>query len=161
MRSRAPLLGLLAVLLTAWGAASAQPAESRSLGETLYLPVYSHIWHGDPDRNGQPVKTLLSVSVSIRNTDPANAIRINSAEYFDTGGKKLKQYIPAAVSIAPMGTYELFISRGDDSGGSGANFLISWMSDAPASPPIVEAVHADLPVGRSSVFVTSARPIPR
>ncbi len=149
-----------AALVCAGQPALSQPIE-RSLGETLYLPVYSHIWHGDVDAHGQPVKTLLSVSVSIRNTDPEKSISLVSAEYFDTAGKKLKEYVPAAVGIPPMGTHELFVPRADDSGGSGANFVIRWSSASPASPPIVEAIHANLPVGRSIVFVTSARPIPR
>ncbi len=63
--------------------------------------------------------------------------------------------------IGPMGTYELFIPRSDDTGGSGANFVIAWRSDTPVNPPIVEGVHANLPAGRSIAFITSARPIHR
>jgi hypothetical protein len=59
-----------------------------------------------------------------------------------------------------MATYEIFVPRSDDTGGSGANFVIVWKSDAPASEPIVEGIHANLPVGRSIAFITSARPIP-
>ena len=43
---------------------------------------------------------------------------------------------------------------------AGANFVIVWRSDTPASPPIVEGFHANLPAGRSIAFTTSARPIP-
>jgi len=132
----------------------------RSSGQQLYLPIYSHIWHGETNGKGQPMKTLVSVSVSIRNTDPVQAIRVTSAQYFDTDGKKLREYLPAPKLIGPMGTYEIFVPRSDDSGGSGANFVIVWKSDAPASPPIVQGLHANLPVGRSIAFTTSARPIP-
>jgi hypothetical protein len=59
-----------------------------------------------------------------------------------------------------MGTYEIFVPRSDDSGGSGANFVISWKADTPASQPIVEGFHANLPVGRSIAFTTSARALP-
>lgn len=152
-------IGLL--LLLPHAPASAQSAAGRLSGETLYLPVYSHIWHGDLDSRGLPVKTLLSVLVSIRNTDPVNAIRILSARYFNSEGKEIREYVPKAVSIAPLGTHELFVSRDDDTGGSGANFVIAWNAPAPASPPIVEAVHANLPAGRAVIFVTTARPIPR
>ena len=135
--------------------------QERSKGDTLYLPVYSHIWHGDIGRDGKPTKTLMSVSVSIRNTDPASAIRVTSAQYYDTDGKKLKEYVGKPSVIGPMGTEELFIARSDDRGGSGANFVIVWNADASVSPPIVEAVHANLPGGRSIVFTTSARRIPQ
>ncbi len=149
----------LVSLLCFYGPAFGQGIPARSSGQTLYLPIYSHIWHGDFDRTGEPAKTLVSISVSIRNTDPANAIRVSSAQYYDTNGRKLKEYVPSPRAIAPMGTYELFIQRSDDSGGSGANFLISWSSDTPVNPPIVEGVHANLPAGRSIVFTTSARPL--
>ena len=142
------------------GLASGQAPPGRSLGQLLYLPIYSHIWHGEMDKKGQPTKTLVSVSVSIRNTDPLKSIRISSAQYYDTDGKKLREYVSAPKTIGPMGTYEIFVPRSDDTGGSGANFVISWKADVPASPPIVEGFHANLPVGRSIAFTTSARPIP-
>ena len=132
----------------------------RSLGQNLYLPIYSHIWHGDMTDNGERAKTLVSVTVSIRNTDPVKSIRISSAQYYDTDGKKLKEYVTSPKTIGPMGTYELFIPRSDDTGGSGANFVISWKSDKPASPPMVEGIHANLPVGRAIAFTSLARPIP-
>jgi len=147
------LLGLF-LICTAAG------AQERSKGETLYLPIYSHIWHGEVGRDGKPARTLVSVSVSIRNTDPAQSIRVTSAQYFDTDGKRLKEYFPKPVVIGPMGTREIFISRSDDSGGSGANFIVVWNSDAAVSPPIVQAVHVDLPGGRSVVFTTTATRIP-
>lgn len=142
------------------GLASAQVPPGRSLGQNLYLPVYSHIWHGETDKMGRPMKTLVSVSVSIRNTDPVKSIRVSSALYYDTDGKKIKEYMTSPKTIGPMGTHELFVPRSDDTGGSGANFVISWQADTPSSLPIVEGFHANLPVGRSIAFTTSARPIP-
>ena len=144
----------------AFGQTLDQLSRGRSVGQTLYLPIYSHIWHGEVDSRGQPTKTLVSISVSIRNTDPAKSIRINSAQYYDTDGKRLREYVTSPKTIGPMGTYEIFVPRSDDTGGSGANFVISWKSDTPVSPPIVEGFHANLPVGRSIAFTTSARPIP-
>jgi len=142
------------------GFAMAETALGRSAGQTLYLPIYSHIWHGDMTSDGQRARTLVSVSVSIRNTDPVKAIRVLSAQYYDTDGKKLKEYVTSPKIIGPMGTYELFVPRSDDSGGSGANFLIVWKSDTPASWPIVEGLHANLPAGRAIAFTSSARALP-
>ena len=147
-------------LLMSCGLALGQTAPGRSLGQNLYLPIYSHIWHGDVVADGERAKTLVSVSVSIRNTDPVKPIQIISAQYYDTDGKKLKEYVTSPKAIGPMGTHELFIPRSDDTGGSGANFVISWKSDTPASLPIVEGVHANLPVGRAIAFTSSARPMP-
>jgi len=154
------LLFVLLVTALTGTLAFGQAAQARSLGQSLYLPIYSHIWHGEMDKNGQPMKTLVSVSVSIRNTDAAKSIRILSAQYFDTDGKKLRDYVTTPKTIGPMGTFELFVPRSDDSGGSGANFVINWKSDKPASTPVVEGFHANLPVGRSIAFTSSARVLP-
>lgn len=147
-------------LLMSCGLALGQTPPGRSLGQHLYLPIYSHIWHGDTVVDNERAKTLVSVSVSIRNTDPVKSIQIISAQYYDTHGKKLKEYVAAPKIVGPMGTHELFIPRSDDTGGSGANFVIAWKSDTPASLPIVEGLHANLPVGRSLAFISTARPIP-
>lgn len=96
----------------------------------------------------------------MRNTDPAKSIRITSAQYFDTDGKKLREYLRTPKTLGPLATHEIFVPRSDDSGGSGANFVIVWKADAPASQPVVEGFHANLPVGRSIAFTTTARPIP-
>lgn len=136
--------------------ATGQMPASKSTGQELYLPIYSHIWHGEMGKSNQPEKTLVSVSVSIRNTDPNRQIRVLSAKYFDTQGKSLREYVASPLTIVPMGTHELFVPRSDDTGGSGANFVIRWQSDKPANPPIVQGLHANLPVGRSIAFTTSA-----
>ena len=155
---KAVLVTVVLALCSGWSLGQSTP--SRSLGQVLYLPIYSHIWHGETNKTGLPAKTLVSISVSIRNTDPVKSIRITSAQYFDTEGKRLREYVPSPKTVGPLGTYELFVARSDDSGGSGANFLISWKADKPASPPIVEGFHADLSVGRSIAFTSSATPLP-
>ena len=136
-----------------------QSAPVLSSGQLLYLPIYSHVWHGEVDRKGQPTKSLVSVLVSVRNTDISKPIQLLSAQYYDTDGRKIKEYVDPPRTIGPMGTYELFVPRSDDTGGSGANFVIAWKSDAAVNAPVVEAVHINLPAGRSIAFITSAREI--
>ncbi|HEY3433193.1 MAG TPA: DUF3124 domain-containing protein [Rhodocyclaceae bacterium] len=148
-------LAALAIMLLAAMNANAQ--EALSSGQSLYLPIYSHLYHGDLDRSGKPGETLTSAHISIRNTDSANSLRVTSARYYDTGGKLLKEYVPAPRSVPPMGTLELFVPHTDVSGGSGANFIILWSSDTPVNPPLVEALHADIRASRSVVFITTAR----
>lgn len=161
------------VLLAAALAAPALPAAAQASAGTppnatasvdtaeqlLYLPIYSHIYYGDLDRNGQPRSRLLSVHVSIRNTDPRNSIKVMYARYYDTGGKLLKDFLTAPRTIPPLGTAELFIPRSDASGGSGANFVIAWKADGAASAPLAEAVHTEFEVGRNLIFTTQAQPV--
>lgn len=147
------------LLLLASSLAIAQAIPEKSKGQLLYLPIYSHIWFGDLDAKGKPGTLMVSALVSIRNVSPSGSIRVTSAQYYDTGGKKLKQYLGAPVTINPMGTHELYIPKSDSAGGSGANFLIAWQSDAPVNPPIVEAIHAEVLGTRSLAFATTARVI--
>jgi hypothetical protein len=151
---------LLMLLLAFCASSSAVAAEELSSGQALYLPIYSHIWHGDRIANKQPVKSLVSALVSIRNTSLKTPIRVVSARYYSTEGKLLKEYLPKPVEVGAMGTLELFVERKESAGGSGANFIIQWDASAQTNPPVVEAVHADIKGGGPAVsFVTTARPI--
>lgn len=135
--------------------AGAQEPPPQFRGQFVYLPVYSHIYHGNLDRKGNPDKVLLSALVSIRNTDPKRAIRITSARYYNTDGRMVREFVPQPRGIPAFGTLELFVERHDESGGSGANFAITWEADAPVNPPVIEAVHASLEGARSVLFATS------
>lgn len=127
--------------------------------QTLYLPIYSHLWHGNLDRSGNPDKSFLSALVSVRNTDPKATIKVLSARYYDTSGKLLKDFVPSPRTVPPLGTLELFIERKEDEGGSGANFLIRWQAEGVVNVPRVEAVHVDLYGTKALSFTTSASPI--
>jgi Protein of unknown function (DUF3124) len=147
------------VLLAASGLAIGQSAPLPVKGQVLYLPIYSHIRFGDPDRQGRPGVLLVSAMVSIRNVDPRTAIRLVSADYYDSSGTRLKAYVTAPVIIRPLAAYELYVPKSDASGGSGASFVISWQSEDAAQPPVVEAIHAEVLGTRGLAFTTTARPI--
>lgn len=140
--------------------ALAQDAPPLSAGQSLYLPIYSHLYHGDVHpKTGKPSETLVSTHVSIRNTDPKTGFRVTSARYYNTDGKLLREYLTQPQSVPPLGTYELYVPRSDSSGGSGANFIIEWTADRPINAPLIEALHADIREARTLIFVTTARPI--
>jgi hypothetical protein len=161
MNMLSPRRGFCGLLLAfAAFAANAQDTVALSSGQSLYLPVYSHLYHGELNpKTGKPSETLVSTHVSIRNTDMKAAIRIASARYYNTDGKLLREYLPTPQTIPPLGTYELFVPRSDSSGGSGANFIIDWSADRPVNAPLVEALHADIREARTLLFVTTGRPI--
>jgi hypothetical protein len=150
-----------AAFLALVGAATfAQDVPSLSTGQSLYLAIYSHLYHGDVNpKTGKPSETLVSTHVSIRNTDPVSAVKVLSARYYNTDGQLLREYLATPKSIPPLGTLELYVPRSDSSGGSGANFILDWTADRPVNPPLVEALHADIREARTLLFVTTARPI--
>ncbi len=148
------------VLLSVQLLVQAQEAPPLSTGQTLYLPVYSHLYHGDVHpKTGKPSETLVSTHVSIRNTDPKSALRIVSARYYSTEGRMLREFIATPKNIPPLGTHELYVPRSDTSGGSGANFIIDWNAERPINPPLIEALHADIREARTLLFLTTARPL--
>ena len=113
-------------------------ADSKALlsnGQTLYVPVYSHIYTGDKEK-----PFLLTVTLSVRNIDPVNQMEITSVDYYETQGKILKKYIEKPKIIKPLESLRYVIPETDKSGGSGANFIVQWKSDKIVNPPIVESI---------------------
>ena len=125
-----PLLPLIAV--TASWASEPFP---RSTGQTIYAPAYSHIYHGNKE---QPL--LLSVTLSLRNVDPVEPITIMAVDYYETEGVLVKQYLKEPISLGPLGSDRYIVIQKDNTGGSGANFIVKWQSKTPSNPPIVETV---------------------
>lgn len=136
--------------------ASAQEARSLSKGQSMYLPIYSHMLYGNLGKSGKASQVLLSTLVSIRNTDSKRPLRINSARYYDTNGKLLGERVPTPMQIQALGTMELFVELNDASGGSGANFIIKWEADAGINPPLVEGLHVNMDGGKAVIFTTQA-----
>lgn len=128
-------------------------------GQTLYLPIYSHMLYGNLGKSGKPYNLLLSALVSIRNTDAKRPLRILSARYYDTAGRLLADRIAAPVTLPPLGTLELFVELNDASGGSGANFVIKWDAAEAINPPLVEALHANMDGGKAVIFMTQSVPV--
>ena len=150
---------LLMVSLLVPTLAAAQEARPLLKGQSLYLPIYSHMLYGNLGKSGKASYVLLSALVSIRNTDMRRPVRILSARYFDTQGRLLGERVPSTVILPPLGTMELFVELHDASGGSGANFVIRWEADAPVNPPQVEALHANMDGGKAVIFTTQAVPV--
>lgn len=156
---RGGICALVFALLAAATAAIGQEARPPSKGQTLYLPVYSHMLYGNLGKKGGASSVLLSTLVSIRNTDSRRPLRVLSAKYFDTGGKLLGERLPVPVLIPPLGTHELFVELNDASGGSGANFLIRWDAEQAVNPPLVEGLHANMDGGKAVIFMTQSVPL--
>ncbi len=125
---------LFAVLLTAASARAETVILSR--GQTVYVPVYSHVYQGIKCR---PYN--LSALLSIRNTDPSNAITVASVRYYGSDGTLVKTYLDSPMVVQPLATAEFHIRERDTSGGSGANFLVQWQApQGKSNAPLIQAV---------------------
>lgn len=105
------------------------------MGQTIYVPVYSHIYHDDGKRSFN-----LAATLSIRNTDMTNPIVITTVRYYDSNGKLVRQYLERPIQLAALASTDFFIDTNDTSGGLGANFIVEWVTQTEVSFPVIEAV---------------------
>jgi len=106
-----------------------------SKGETIYVPIYSHIYTGDRE-----TPFYLAATLSVRNIDLKYPITLLSADYYDSNGKLIKRYIEEPLRINALSSTRYVIRESDKTGGSGANFIVRWKSENEVNPPIIESV---------------------
>lgn len=104
-------------------------------GQTVYVPVYSHVYQGI---KGMPYN--LSALLSIRNVDTTHSITISSINYYNDHGELVKAFVDQPLVVPPLGTTEVHIPERDTKGGSGANFTVAWEGGAKVTVPIIQAV---------------------
>lgn len=124
------------------------------MGQTIYVPVYSHIYHD----NRQQILNLAA-TLSIRNTDLTNPIIITAVRYYNSDGKLVKQYLQQPIQLDALASSDFYISRSDTSGGLGANFIVEWVAQKTVSEPIVEAVMIATEFQQGVSFVSSGKVI--
>ena len=125
-----------------------------SSGQTLYVPIYSHIYSGV---KGRPFD--LAATLSIRNTNLRNPITLVSVKYYDSDGKLLEDYLKNLKQLNAMVSTRYIIMEDNKAGGSGANFVVVWKSDQNVNPPIIEAVMIGTHSGQGISFVSRGQVI--
>jgi hypothetical protein len=154
MRSHMSTLGgLAALLLCLSGLLDEIPAEVNSArGQTLYVPVYSEIPHGDRDQTLE-----LTVTLSIRNIDRQVAVMVRKVDYYNTKGERVRAYAQEPRVLPPLAAVEFVIKASDRSGGISASFIVEWESERPCVPPVVEAVMISTASTQGISFLSQAR----
>ncbi len=122
-------------------------------GQTVYVPIYSHIYHYD--RKDDVMN--LSATLSIRNTDMANSIIITSVRYYDTKGEFIKQFVQQPVELKALASTDIFIQTNDVRGGLGANFIVEWVANQTVYAPVIEAIMISTASGQGISFVSPGR----
>jgi hypothetical protein len=152
-----PCFALIALTLVAFWMGEMVPAAAagepgRSTGQTVYVPVYSHIFFGD-----RGATFNLATTLSIRNVDPGQTVAVITADYYDAGGRLLRRHFNQPVVLKPLASTEIFIPESDVSGGFGASFLVRWKSEKPTVPPIIECLMIGARSGQGISFVSPGR----
>ena len=118
-------------------------------GQTIYVPIYSHIYSGIKARPFD-----LAATLSIRNTDPNHSITLVAVTYYDSDGKLLKEYLSEPAKMTALMSMRYIIMEGDKTGGSGANFIVKWKAAQKVNPPIIEGVMIGTHSGQGISFVS-------
>jgi hypothetical protein len=125
-----------------------------SNGQSVYVPIYSHIYSGDREH-----PFLLAAILSIRNIDPNHSITVSAVDYFDSDGRLVRKYLEKPLQIAPMASKRYVVGESDKSGGSGAKFIVQWQSAVNVNPPIVEGVMIGTKMQQGISFVSRGQPV--
>jgi len=148
-------LAVVALVIVALAAGTAFSQVRKLRGQTIYVPVYSHIYHGDQDKN----PFLLTATLSVRNTDPLLPLTVTVIDYYDSNGNRLRGYLDKSVTVGPMASTRVIVAESDKSGGSGANFIVKWEAAKPVTVPIIEAVMIGTKVQQGISFTSRGQAI--
>lgn len=123
-------------------------------GQTIYVPAYSEIYFAG---NGRTLD--LAVTLSIHNTDFENPIFITSVRYYDTQGQMVKEYLQQPQRLGPLASTDFFVEPGNQTGGTGTNFIVEWVAEQPVYEPIVETVMINTASAQGISFTSPGRVI--
>lgn len=123
-------------------------------GQTIYVPIYSHIYMRDKSS-----VINLTATLSIRNTDARNSIRVTAVKYYGTHGTLVREYLAQPLQLAPMASMDYVVAEDDTTGGAGANFIVEWDSSIEVTKPVVEAVMISTASQQGISFVSNGRVI--
>jgi hypothetical protein len=134
---RAPLVIWFTILALActWGLEAQGAEPGLSQGQTVYVPVHSRVFFGDTARAFE-----LSVTLSIRNTDGQDPIKLTKVAYYDQTGKHVRDFLKKPVELKPWNSTRFFIKESDVTGGAEAFFIVVWQAATQVNPPIIEGL---------------------
>jgi len=135
MKMKAHISTVAVLLVLGLSCVIADATVQKKTGQTIYVPVYSHIYSGNRERAFN-----LAVTLSIRNTDSKNAITLAVVDYYDSHGVMVRHYLGENLTVGPMASIRYVVKESDTTGGSGANFIVVWSSKTAVSPPVLESV---------------------
>ena len=126
------------------------------LNQTVYVPIYSHIYAEDRYRD---TPFLLTATLSVRNTDPGKPFTLKKVSYYDSKGALLQQYLDKPQIIEPLGSTRFIVPESETKGGSGAKFLVEWEAETPVIEPIIESVMIGTKLQQGISFISTGRVI--
>jgi hypothetical protein len=124
-------------------------------GQTVYVPVYSHVYQ----RSIRNPVMQLSATLSVRNTDLTHSLILSSVRYYNDYGELVKDYLESPIEITHLASVDYLVESEDTSGGIGANFIVEWVANTEITEPIIEALMIATTGSQGISFISSGRVI--
>lgn len=125
---------LVLVSLLAVPIASLAEALESATAQVVYVPSYSRVL--TQEGRSEPLASTLVV----HNVSRQSKIRVERVDYYDRAGQLLETLVSEPVELTPFGSMNALVPIGSVGDGIGANFIVTWSSEEPVLPPIVEAI---------------------
>nr|WP_321450445.1 DUF3124 domain-containing protein [uncultured Carboxylicivirga sp.] len=124
--------------------------------ETIYVPVYTDVYHVDQSR-----LFPLTVTLSLRNTSLKDTICVQKVDYYNSDGKLVKKHIKddKMLLLEPLESYELVIDKMTYTGDTGANFIVEWGGKTNNSSMLVQALMINTSGQQGLSFITEGKTI--
>src|SRR5690606_33159461 len=68
---------------------------------TVYVPIYSDIFH-----HHRPMVLPLTATLTIRSTSLRHTVYVSDVDYYDTYGRRLRRYLDKPVELQPLESIE-------------------------------------------------------
>ncbi|MEZ4722382.1 MAG: DUF3124 domain-containing protein [Flavobacteriales bacterium] len=111
--------------------------DSAAIRQWVYVAVNTDIFV-----NSKAVRLQMTNTLCIRNVSPDESMIVNAVEYYDAEGIKLRDYLEYPVELRPLQSIWLILNGGENTSGTGTNFIVDWASMNPLPHPIIESMMA-------------------
>lgn len=150
------VIAIAALLCFSAGAFANEPAAPVK-GQTLFLPLMTHVYLGAKNRPFNLTKTF-----TFRNRDRKQDVTLISIDYYNGAGKSLGNVLDRPRVIKPLASLQRPVaSPKKDAGKEGSPCLIvRWKADKPVTPPLVQCIMIGATGQQGISFSATATPIP-
>lgn len=127
-------------------------------GQTLYLPLVSHVFLGAKNKRYELTKTF-----TFRNRDRKKSITLVSIEYFNHEGANLGKLMDSPRVLKPLASFQMPVASPQKEGGKNKGapcLIIKWKAAKPVIPPLVQCIMIGATGQQGISFSTTATPIP-
>lgn len=106
--------------------------------EKYYVAAYSDLYYTE----GKD-KFHCTVVLSLRNISTTDTLYFTTADYYDSHGKQLRNYLQnETLVLKPLESAEFIVEKKEKQGGVGANFIVEYGTQStPKNKALIEAIN--------------------